>query len=93
MHIVRANAIAILACNYLFVKVNNTSDNNVSKCSEFGWSCISIAVETYGCWFTEAMHSVMLCKSPTCSQQRKLLKLSCYIFTCQLYGTLSLISM
>ena len=75
MHIVRANAIAILACNYLFVKVKHTSDNNVSKCSVFGWSCISIAVETYGCWVTEAMHSVMLCTSP--SQQRKMLKVSC----------------
>ena len=78
MRIVRANATAILACNYLFVKVNNTSDNNVSIYSEFGWSCISIAVETYGCWVTEAMHSVMLCTSP--SQLRKLLKLSCYIY-------------
>ena len=24
------------------------------KCSELGWSCISLAVETYGCWGAEA---------------------------------------
>ena len=27
---------------------------NDSKCAELGWVCIPIAVETYGCWGTEA---------------------------------------
>ena len=28
--------------------------SNDVKCSELGWSCISLAVETYGCWGAEA---------------------------------------
>ena len=27
---------------------------NDVKCTELGWSCISLAVETYGCWGAEA---------------------------------------
>ena len=27
---------------------------NDVKCSELGWSCIPLAVETYGCWKAEA---------------------------------------
>ena len=26
--------------------------SNDVKCSELGWSCIPLAVETYGCWGT-----------------------------------------
>ena len=28
--------------------------SNDAKCSELGWSCIPLAVETYGCWGVEA---------------------------------------
>ena len=28
--------------------------SNDVKCSELGWSCIPLAVETYGCWGAEA---------------------------------------
>ena len=34
------------------VRKHNAND---AKCSELGWSCIPIAVETYGCWGAEAM--------------------------------------
>ena len=36
--------------NYIYVK----HKANDSKCAELGWVCIPIAVETYGCWGTEA---------------------------------------
>ena len=28
--------------------------SNYAKCSELGWACIPLAVETYGCWGAEA---------------------------------------
>ena len=31
---------------------------NDAKCSELGWTCIPIAVETYGCWGAEAMQTL-----------------------------------
>ena len=37
---------------------------NDVNCSELGWSCIPLAVETYGCWKAEArLHP---CLSPGC---------------------------
>ena len=27
---------------------------NYVKCSELGWKCVPLAVESYGCWGTEA---------------------------------------
>ena len=32
-----------------------------SKCAELGWVCIPIAVETYGCWGTEALSQLASC--------------------------------
>ncbi|KAL5518230.1 hypothetical protein EMCRGX_G003924 [Ephydatia muelleri] len=31
---------------------------NDAKCSELGWTCIPIEVETYGCWGAEAMQTL-----------------------------------
>ena len=30
---------------------------NDPKCNELGWVCISLAVEHYGCWRSEARHT------------------------------------
>ena len=37
------------------VRKHNAND---AKCSELGWTCIPIAVETYGCWGAEAMQTL-----------------------------------
>ena len=37
------------------VRKHNAND---AKCSELGWTCILIAVETYGCWGAEAMQTL-----------------------------------
>ena len=44
-------------------------NSNDAKCSELGWTCIPIAVETYGCWGAEAMQT----------SSWKLLKVSGYL--------------
>ena len=36
------------------VRKHNAND---AKCSELGWTCIPIVVETYGCWGAEAMQT------------------------------------
>ena len=33
---------------------------NDVKCSELGWKCVPLAVESYGCWGTEAQHLTRL---------------------------------
>ncbi|KAL5496766.1 hypothetical protein EMCRGX_G013124 [Ephydatia muelleri] len=33
-------------------------DMNDPKCSELGWKCSSLAVETYGCWGAEARETL-----------------------------------
>ena len=45
---------AALAAN-AEVRKHNAND---AKCSELGWTCIPIAVETYGCWGAEAMQTL-----------------------------------
>ena len=65
------------------VRKHNAND---AKCSELGWSCIPIAVETYGCWDAEAMQMLSrlasrLATRGNCSKSQA---------TCLLYGRLSL---
>ena len=65
------------------VRKHNAND---AKCSELGWSCIPIAVETYGCWGAEAMQMLSrlasrLATRGNCSKSQA---------TCLLYGRLSL---
>eukprot|EP00731_Ephydatia_muelleri_P000193 Em0001g193a len=40
----------------LFAEVRKHNAND-SKCAELGWVCIPLAVESYGCWGTEAQQS------------------------------------
>ena len=40
----------------LFAEARKHSAND-SKCAELGWVCIPLAVESYGCWGTEAQQS------------------------------------
>eukprot|EP00731_Ephydatia_muelleri_P000935 Em0001g935a len=40
----------------LFAEARKHNAND-SKCAELGWVCISLAVESYGCWGTEAQQS------------------------------------
>ena len=54
---------------------------NDAKCSELGWTCIPIAVETYGCWGAEAMQTL----SRHASHQREIAPSPA---TCLLYGRL-----
>ena len=59
---------------------------NDAKCSGLGWTCIPIAVETYGCWGAEAMQTLSrlasrLATRGNCSKSHA---------TCLLYGRLSL---
>ena len=37
------------------VRKHNAND---AKCTELGWVCIPLAVETYGCWGVEAQGSI-----------------------------------
>ena len=65
------------------VRKHNAND---AKCSELGWSCIPIAVETYGCWGAEAMQTLSclasrLATRGNCSKSHA---------TCLLYGRFSL---
>ena len=65
------------------VRKHNAND---AKCSELGWTCIPIAVETYGCWGAEAMQTLSrlasrLATRGNCSKSHA---------TCLLYGRLSL---
>ena len=64
------------------VRKHNSND---AKCSELGWTCIPIAVETYGCWGAEAMQTLSclathLTTRENCCESHA---------TCQLYGRLS----
>ena len=34
-------------------------DSNDPKCSELGWKCTPLAVETYGCWGAEARETLL----------------------------------
>ena len=43
----------------LFAEARKHNAND-SKCAELGWVCISLAVESYGCWDTEAQQSSRL---------------------------------
>ena len=36
----------------------HTYNANDAKCTELGWVCIPLAVETYGCWGAEAQGSI-----------------------------------
>ena len=59
---------------------------NDAKCSELGWTCIPIAVKTYGCRGAEAMQTLSrlasrLATRGNCSKSHA---------TCLLYGRLSL---
>ena len=65
------------------VRKHNAND---AKCSELGWTCIPIAVETSGCWGAEAMQTLSrlasrLATRGNCSKSHA---------TCLLYGRLSL---
>ena len=67
----------------LAAEVRNAND---VKCSELGWTCIPIAVETYGCWGAEAMQTLSrlasrLATRGNCSKSHA---------TCLLYGRLSM---
>ena len=42
--------------------------SNDAKCSELGWACVPLAVETYGCWGAEAR--VQLCRLASCLAAR-----------------------
>ena len=42
---------------------------NDSKCAELGWVCIPIAVETYGCWGTEAKWAISQLASRLATRQ------------------------
>ena len=42
---------------------------NDSKCAELGWVCIPIAVETYGCWGTEAKWALLQLASHLATRQ------------------------
>ena len=59
---------------------------NDAKCSELGWTCIPIAVETYGCWGAEAMQTL----TPLASRLATRGNCSKSHATCLLYGRLSL---
>ena len=65
------------------VRKHNAND---AKCSELGWSCIPIAVETYGCWGAEAIQT--LSRLASCLATRGYCSKS--QATCLLYGRLSL---
>ena len=62
------------------------ASNNV-KCSELGWSCIPLAVETYGCWGAEAR----LHLSRLASRLAARLNCSKSYATSTLYGRLNLV--
>ena len=59
------------------------ASNNV-KCSELGWPCIPLAVETYGCWVAEAL-------SRLASHLAARLNCSKFHATSTLYGRLNLV--
>ena len=70
---------AALAAEVRKVNVND------AMCSELGWTCIPIAVETYGCWGAEAMQTLSclacLATRGNCSKSHA---------NCLLYGRLRL---
>ena len=72
---------AVLAAE---VRKHNAND---AKCSELGWSCIPIAVETYGCWGAEAMQTLSHLASRLATSRGNCSKSHA---TCLLYGRLSL---
>ena len=61
--------------------------SNDVKCSELGWSCIPLAVETYGCWGAEARLHL------SCLASRLAARLNCSKShaTSTLYGRLNLV--
>ena len=61
--------------------------SNDVKCSELGWSCIPLAVETYGCWGAEAC--LHLSHLASCLAAR--LNCSKSHATSTLYGRLNLV--
>ena len=61
-------------------------DSNGPKCSELGWKCTPLAVETYGCWAAEARETLSrlpthLAISMRCTKSKA---------TASIYGRLSL---
>ena len=62
------------------VRKHNAND---AKRSELGWTCIPIAVETYGCWGAKAMQTLSRLASRLATRSKS-------HATCLLYGRLSL---
>ena len=52
-------------------------NSNDAKCSELGWSCIPIAVKTYGAEAMDADFVTPCCNSS--SHQGKMLQVTCYL--------------
>ena len=67
------NEASVTAGSAAFAAEERKHKANDSKCAELGWVCIPIAVETYGCWGTEAKWAISqlasrLATSQNCSK-------------------------
>ena len=62
-------------------------EQNDTKCSELGWQCIPLAVETYGAWGEEA------CNAFSCIAMREAILTNCSKSQVlgDLYGRLSIV--
>ena len=48
----------VMAGSAALVAECHKHDSNGPKCSELGWKCTPLAVETYGCWGAEARETL-----------------------------------
>ena len=53
---------------------------NDGRCSELGWVCIPLVVETYGCWGTEAIQALSRLATRLSTRQGLPKSLTIYIF-------------
>ena len=81
------NEACVTAGSSAWVSEQRKHASNDIKCSELGWSCIPLAVETYGCWGAEAR----LHLSRLASRLAARLNCSKSHATSTLYGRLNLV--
>ena len=81
------NEVCVTAGSSARVSEQRKHASNDVKCSELGWSCIPLAVETYGCWGAEAR--LYLSHLASCLAAR--LNCSKSHATSTLYGRLNLV--
>ena len=53
-----ASQLNLMAGSAALVAECRKHDSNDPKCSEWGWKCTPLAVETYGCWGAEARETL-----------------------------------